>query len=109
MENQENNQPEEEIQNIEQFQINRSEGNAAEGHTTPEPSEDDEYTEDEIPFADGEGTQLNEEIEDPENEDEDVLEDDDALENDSEDYNESDVEELDNDPNAYEKEDDEML
>jgi len=108
MENQENNQPEEEIQNIEQFQINRSEGNASEGHATPEPA-DDEYTQDEIPFADGEGTQLNEEIEDTENEDDEVLEDDDALEGESDDYNESDVEELDKDPNAYEKEDGEML
>ncbi|MGQ7856078.1 hypothetical protein ACUN24_17730 [Pedobacter sp. WC2501] len=102
MENQENNQPEEEIQNIEQFQINRSEGNAADGHATPDPSEDNEYTEDEVQFADGEGTQLNEEIEDPEDE-----EDDDEAETD--DYNESDVEELDKDPNAYEKEDGEML
>jgi len=109
MENQEINQPEEEIQNIDQFQINRSEGNAAEGHATPEPSEDDEYTEDEIPFADGEGTQLDEEIEGTENEDDEILEDDDALEIDSDDYDESDVEELDKDPNAYEKEDEEML
>nr|WP_315422604.1 hypothetical protein [uncultured Pedobacter sp.] len=102
MENQENNQPEEEIQNIEQFQINRSEGNAADGHATPDPSEDNEYTEDEVQFADGEGTRLNEEIEGPEDE-----EDDDEAETD--DYNESDVEELDKDPNAYEKEDGEML
>jgi len=108
MENQENNQPEEEIQNIEQFQLNRSEGNAAKGHATPEPTEDDEYTEDEIPFADGEGTQLNEEIE-GEEEDDELLEDDEALESESDDYNESDVEELDKDPNAYKKEDGEML
>jgi len=105
MENQENNQPEEEIQNIEQFQINRSEGNAPEGHATPKPTEDEEYTEDEIPFADGEGTQLNEEIEGPEDE-----EDDEELEGSEteEDY-ESDLAELDKDPNAYEKEDGEML
>ncbi|WP_316844026.1 hypothetical protein [Pedobacter psychrodurus] len=102
MENQENNQPEEEIQNIEQFQINRSEGNASEGHATPEPTEDDEYTEDEIPFADGEGTQLNEEIEGPED-------DEDVAENETEEGNESDIAELDKDPNAYEKEDGEML
>ncbi|TCD27042.1 hypothetical protein EZ456_10995 [Pedobacter psychrodurus] len=102
MENQENNQPEEEIQNIEQFQINRSEGNAPEGHVTPEPTEDDEYTEDEVPFADGEGTQLNEEIEEPE-------EDEEVDDSETEDYNQSDVEELDKDPNAYEKKDDEML
>lgn len=102
MENQENNQPEEEIQNIEQFQINRSEGNTSEGHATPEPTEDDEYTEDEIPFADGEGTQLNEEIEDPED-------DEDVAESETEEDNESDIAELDKDPNAYEKEDGEML
>jgi hypothetical protein len=105
MENQENNQPEEEIQNIEQFQINRSEGNASEGHATPEPTEDDEYTEDEIPFADGEGTQLNEEIEGPE--DDEV--DEDVAENETEEGNESEIAELDKDPNAYKKEDGEML
>jgi hypothetical protein len=104
MENLENNQPEEEIQNIEQFQINRSQGNAADGHTAPEPSEDDEYTEDEVQFADGEGTQLNEEIEGPEDE-----EDDENEEAETNDYNESDIEELDKDPNAYEEEDGEML
>lgn len=103
MENQENNQPEEEIQNIEQFQINRSQGNAADGHATPEPGEDDEYTEDEVPFADGEGTQLNEEIEGPEDEE------DEEEESETEDYNESDIEELDNDPNAYNEKDSEML
>ncbi|MDQ0639019.1 hypothetical protein QF042_002584 [Pedobacter sp. W3I1] len=103
MENLENNQPEEEIQNIEQFQVDRSVGNAADGHATPEPSEDDEYTVDEVPFADGEGTQLNEEIEGPEDEEED---DDEAETND---YNESDIEELDKDPNAYDEEDSEML
>jgi hypothetical protein len=103
MENLENNQPEEEIQNIEQFQINRSEGNAADGHATPEPSEDDEYTDDEVQYADGEGTQLNEEIEGPEDEEDE----DDETETD--DYNESDIEELDKDPNAYDEEDSEML
>ena len=103
MGNLENNQPEEEIQNIEQFQINRSEGNAADGHATPEPTEGDAYTEDEVPFADGEGTQLNEEIKGPEDqEDEDD-------ETETDDYNESDIEELDKDPNAYDDEDSEML
>ena len=104
MENLENNQPEEEIQNIEQFQINRSEGNAADGHATPEPSEDNEYTDDEVQYADGEGTQLNEEIEGPEDE-----EDDDDAETETDDYNESDIEELDKDPDAYDEEDSEML
>ncbi|WP_025142311.1 hypothetical protein [Pedobacter jeongneungensis] len=103
MENLENNQPEEEIQNIEQFQINRSQGNAAEGHTTPEPEDDNEYTEDEVPFADGEGTQLNEEIEGPEDEE------DEEDQEETEDYNESDIEELDKDPNAYDEDDSEML
>ncbi|WP_412469087.1 hypothetical protein [Pedobacter sp. KLB.chiD] len=103
MENQENNQPEEEIQNIEQFQINRSQGNVAEGHATPEPDDDNDYTEDEVPFADGEGTQLNEEIEDPEDEEEEDERDE------TDDYNESDIEELDKDPNAYDEEDSEML
>jgi hypothetical protein len=103
MENQENNQPEEEIQNIEQFQINRSQGNASEGHANSEPDGSNDYTEDEVPFADGEGTQLNEEIGDPEDE-----EDDDEQEE-TDDYNESDIEELDKDPNAYDEEDSEML
>ncbi|MDQ0965727.1 hypothetical protein ACTJKN_01475 [Pedobacter sp. 22163] len=103
MENLENNQPEEEIQNIEQFQINRSEGNAADGHATPELSEDEGYTDDEVQYADGEGTQLNEEIEGPEDEEDE----DDETETD--DYNESDIEELDKDPNAYDDEDSEML
>ncbi|GGH06285.1 MULTISPECIES: hypothetical protein [Pedobacter] len=102
MENQENNQPEEEIQNIEQFQINRSQGNAADGHA-PEPDSDNDYTEDEVPFADGKGTQLDEEIEYPED-----GEDDDEQEE-TDDYNESDIEELDKDPNAYDEEDSEML
>ncbi|WP_316825071.1 hypothetical protein [Pedobacter miscanthi] len=99
MENLENNQPEEEIQNIEQFQIDRSNGNAADGHNTPE-SDDDEYTENEVQFADGEGTQLNEEIEGPDDEENEEA---------ADDYNESDIEELDNDPNAYDEDDSEML
>lgn len=102
MENLENNQPEEEIQNIEQFQINRSQGNAGEGHATPEPEEDTAYTEDEVPFADGEGTKLNEEIEGPDDEE-------DNEETEADDYDESDIEELDKDPDAYDEEDGEML
>lgn len=101
MENQEINQPEEEIQNIEQFQINRSQGNVAKGHITPDPDDDNDYTEDEVPFADGEGTQLNEEIEDPEHEEDELEE--------TDDYNDSDLEELDKDPNAYDEDDSEML
>ncbi len=84
----------EEIPNIEQFQIDRSNGNAPDGYAenedddliddefadddTPEPGEfddedadeldedDEDYTEEEIPFADGEGTQLDENIDEDE-------------------------------------------
>ncbi|WP_293312880.1 hypothetical protein [Pedobacter sp. UBA5917] len=101
MENLENNQPEEEIQNIEQFQIDRSNGNAAEGHASSV-SENDEYIENEVQFADGEGTRLNEEIEGPGDEEDDN-------EEETDDYNESDIEELDKDPNAYDEDDSEML
>lgn len=104
MKNQKNNQPNEEIQNIEQFQINRSQGNAAEGHLTPE-TENDEYTEDEVQFADGEGTQLNEKINGPDDEEDD----DDEEEEDNYGYNESDIGELNNDPDAYDEDDDELL
>ncbi|MGM9476059.1 hypothetical protein ACS5PU_06505 [Pedobacter sp. GSP4] len=103
MENQENNQPEDDIQNIEQFQINRSQGNAADGHA-PSDDEDEEYTAGEVQFADGEGTQLNQEINGPEDEEED-----DQEEEETQDYNESDIEELDKDPDAYDEEDGEML
>ncbi|TCD12145.1 hypothetical protein EZ449_03780 [Pedobacter frigidisoli] len=105
MENQENNQ--EEIQNIAQFQVGRANGNAPDGHPA---KESEEYTEDEIPFADGEGTQLNEEIggpDDEEDDDESAETNDESVED--QEYNESDVEELDNDPNAYDKVDGEML
>ena len=56
-----------EIKNIEQFQIHRSGGNASEGHL---PGEDynENYTEQEIPFADGEGTKLDELIDEEEDE-----------------------------------------
>ncbi|MNQ84973.1 hypothetical protein D3C85_1001190 [compost metagenome] len=54
-------------------------------------------------FADGEGTRLNEQINGPDDED------DDEDEEETDDYNESDIEELDNDPNAYDKDDSEML
>ena len=91
----------EEIPNIEQFQIDRSVGNAADGYAeneeeddiindeftddvTPEPGEfddedadelsedDQDYTEDEIPFADGKGTPLDEIIGDSEEENDDI-------------------------------------
>ncbi|QPH40183.1 hypothetical protein [Pedobacter endophyticus] len=105
MENQENNQPEEEISNVDQFQVGRSEGNAADGHA---PEEDDQYTSDEIQYADGEGTALNDQL-GPDDEDEDDDDDLDVDLNEDDDYNESDVEELDKDPNAYEEDDSEML
>lgn len=84
-------QENEEIQNIEQFQIDRSSAKSAEGHAdeneddtfslAEEPdeldeddeleSDDESYTEDEIPFADGEGTQLDEAIDEQEESEDD--------------------------------------
>jgi len=84
-------QENEEIQNIEQFQIDRSSAKSAEGYadeeddtfSAEEPDEleeddddelenDDEgYTEEEIPFADGEGTQLDEAIDEQDETEED--------------------------------------
>lgn len=64
MKNQEEEPKEEqEIQNLDQFQIHRGEGNAADGHA-PAEDDDTEYTEDEVQFADGEGTKLDEWIDD---------------------------------------------
>ncbi|NMN37022.1 hypothetical protein [Pedobacter sp. SG918] len=102
MENQENNQPQKEIQNIEQFQINRSQGNASRG--AAEQKDNEGYTEDEVHFEDGTGTQLNKEIEGPDDEENEEEE-----ETETENYNESDIGELDKDPNAYDKDDSEML
>lgn len=51
------NQPEEEIKNIDQFQISRSNNNA--GDKT---DEDEEYTANEVEYADGEGTLLNDQL-----------------------------------------------
>ncbi|AMP98749.1 hypothetical protein AY601_1840 [Pedobacter cryoconitis] len=61
MENQENEMEQKEIINPEQFQA----GRAAEEEKLQQ-EDDSEYTEDEIEFADGEGTQLDEEIDVPE-------------------------------------------
>lgn len=69
---------EEEIPNIAQFQVDRSTGNAAEAHAPKDEEEDEDYTEDEIPFADGEGTQLDEAIDEQEESDDDLY-DEDAL------------------------------
>lgn len=102
MENLENNQPEEEINNIDQFQVGRSEGTAANGRS---PEQSEQYTSDEVQYADGEGTRLDDQL-GPDDEDDD---DDDLDLNENDEYNESDIEELDNDPNAYDEDDSEML
>jgi hypothetical protein len=61
MENQENELEKDEIVNPEQFQVDRSANDVK-----PEDSEDAGYTEDEVEFADGQGTRLQEEFEVPE-------------------------------------------
>ncbi|UKT64653.1 hypothetical protein [Pedobacter mucosus] len=67
MENYNQNTPEEEIQNIDQFQISRSDtGNQ-------EADEDEDYTADEVEYADGEGTQLNNELGETEEDDVNAL------------------------------------
>ena len=58
-------------------------------------------------FEDGAGTQLNKEIEGPD--DEENEEEEEEEETETENYNESDIGELDKDPNAYDKDDSEML
>ena len=69
MKNQEDQPKEEgEVKNPEQFQVHRAGGNAGEGHLPKEENDDSEYTEEEIPFADGEGTKLDEWIEDEDEE-----------------------------------------
>ena len=80
--NNQNEQVEEEIPNIEQFQVSRSSLEEKDlEHDTDATTEDEGYTEDEVEFADGEGTQLAEEIPDEEDEDLD-LDDSDDLEDD---------------------------
>lgn len=61
-----NNQPErDEIPNLEQFQVHRTDTHPGEPKDeVPTDPGESEYTEDEIPFADGEGTLLDEEIDD---------------------------------------------
>lgn len=58
------------VEDSDQFQIHRAGGNAGEGHLPKEEQDDSEYTEEEIPFADGEGTKLDEWIDEEDNEDE---------------------------------------
>ena len=62
MENQENDMREEEMINREQFQAGSAAGDE-------QRRDDSEYTEQEIQFADGEGTQLEEEFDVPDKED----------------------------------------
>lgn len=67
---QEQPKDDENVENIEQFQIHRAGGNAGEGHLPATDEQDDsQYTEEEIPFADGEGTQLDEWTEDEDDND----------------------------------------
>ncbi|RZJ88792.1 MAG: hypothetical protein EOO20_12675 [Chryseobacterium sp.] len=57
------------IVNLEQFQV----GRAPEEEKQHDDQDESEYTEDEVPFADGEGTQLDEELgEDNADQDEDT-------------------------------------
>lgn len=82
MENNEyQNQPEgEEIPNIEQFQVHRTDTHPGEPkEETPTDPDNTGYTEAEIPFADGEGTRLDEEIDDDETNPDNELENDDDL------------------------------
>ena len=83
--NTQNEQTEEEIPNIEQFQVSRSslEEKDLEEDNTNLAGDDAGYTEDEVEFADGEGTQLDEEIPDEtEDDDDDLLADDDLTDDD---------------------------
>lgn len=52
--------------------MHRAGGNAGEGHLPKEEKDDSAYTEQEIPFADGEGTKLDEWIEDKDDEETDA-------------------------------------
>jgi len=59
---------EKKIEDSDQFQMHRAGGNAGEGHLPKEEKDDSEYTEEEIPFADGAGTKLDEWIVDEDDE-----------------------------------------
>ena len=67
MKNHEIEPQEEEIKNLEQFQVGRSQEKSSDNEEKEQ--DDSEYTEDEIEFADGEGTQLAEAFEDDDEED----------------------------------------
>ena len=76
--NNQNEQTEEEIPNIEQFQVSRSsleekdlEDNGTVTEEEAAATADAGYTSEEVEFADGEGTQLDSEISDEPEEDED--------------------------------------
>ena len=76
MNNIDQNEPEEEeIPNIEQFQVGRSHPDEQDDDEVNADEIDDDagYTEGEKEFADGEGTQLNEEIDNLEDEDDEDL------------------------------------
>ncbi|GGE70189.1 hypothetical protein EV200_11148 [Pedobacter psychrotolerans] len=59
---------EKKIEDSDQFQTDNSGGNAGAGHSPKKEKDDSEYTEEEIPFADGAGTKLDELIDDEEEE-----------------------------------------
>lgn len=61
---------EKKMEDSDQFQIHRASGNAGEGRLPGKEQDDSEYTEEEIPFADGEGTKLDEWIDEEDKDDE---------------------------------------
>lgn len=69
MENNEKELEKDDIVNPEQFQVGRAPQEEKEDDT--DYADDSDYTEQEIPFADGKGTELAEEFEEPEEESED--------------------------------------
>jgi len=62
---------EKKVEDSDQFQMHRAGGNASDGYLPKEEEDDSEYTEDEIPYADGQGTKLDDWIEDVDEEAED--------------------------------------
>ena len=70
--NKEQEMEQDEIVNLEQFQV----GRAPEEEKQHDDQDDSEYTEDEVQFADGEGTQLEEEFADDDDEFDDLEDDD---------------------------------
>jgi len=62
---------EKKVEDSDQFQMHRAGGNAGDGYLPKEEEDDSEYTEDEIPYAVGQGTKLDDWIEDVDEEAED--------------------------------------